>query len=86
MITLKIENKDIIKGQLQLTTPWPNIEHLDLSGCTSLTTLPNPLPDSLKILDLSGCDNLSYDSIVKITTLKETNKNNPDFRIIFPES
>ena len=62
------------------------MEHLDLSGCNSLKTLPDPLPGGLTFLDLSGCDNLSYDSIVKITTLKETNKNNPDFRIIFPES
>ena len=61
MIKLKIENKDIINGRIndKIITQWSNIEHLDLFGCRSLTTLPGRLPDSLTTLDLYGCSSLN---------------------------
>ena len=57
---------------------------LDLTGCKNLTTLP-PLHNGFKTLNFDSCDKLSLDSIAKIVTLKEANKDNPHFRIILPQ-
>ena len=82
-----LQNLDLsFCNNLKTLPPLPEgLTTLNLNGCENLNTLP-PLHKGLTTLNLNGCDKLSSDSIVKIVTLKEANKDNPHFRITLPQN
>jgi len=56
---VKIEHHQLDSGEIPAALLNGGITILDLSGCTSLTKLPDNLPVKLTELDLSGCTNLT---------------------------
>ena len=73
-------------SDLEVITDLPtNLKKLTLSGCSKLTNLPD-FPPNLEFLDLKGCNQLSSESINKLKALERANRNNPNFRLIWPES
>jgi hypothetical protein len=64
-----------------------SITALNLSYCSGLTSLPEKLPANLTMLDLRGCCNLpnSPALVRQLTELENNNRDNPHFRLIWPD-
>ena len=63
------------------------LKDLNLSGCKELTELPDELPKGLEFLNLNNCKGLKNTPalIEQLTKLEEENRNNPRFKLIWPD-